>query len=137
MKDSEIRSTSSENPQDDAREREWLESYRRFQNEKQAKQVWRFLTLAIAAICLTNAKKSIVWLPDPNDNKVATVHWSDWWGLKKRTFYVSWGKPTGDNDPDDEAWCIKYPDGTWRPFVVDDLFSTFYTWQDLPSSPKK
>jgi hypothetical protein len=116
-------------------QKEWHDAEKRFQNEKFGKQIWRFIALAILCACFYNTKHSIVWVPDPDD-RIMRVDCSDLWGIKKQTFYPVWRKPSGE---DYESWCIKYPDGTWQTFLVDDGESVYYSWplKNYSLSPKK
>jgi hypothetical protein len=87
------------------------------QHEKASKKTWRFIALAVLAICLYNTKSKMVWYPDLDDGGIRDAVYSDWWGFKKQVFHPVWTKPTGD---DHEQWCIKYPDGTWHTFEAYD-----------------
>jgi hypothetical protein len=116
-------------------QKDYLDAEKRCQSEETGKKVWRFITLAILCVCLYNTKHNSVWIPDPNDRRMQ-VDFSDWWGITKQTFYPVWRKPSGE---DYESWCIKYPDGTWQAFLVDDgeTVSYWYPLKNYSFPPKK
>ena len=101
------------------------------EKEKASKILWMIIALFFVYVWLYGARHHIVWVPDPND-RMMRVEYSNWWGIEKRTFYPVWRKPTGE---DYESWCIKYPDGTWQTFLVDDGESVYYQWPGKNYSP--
>ena len=106
--------------------------------EKNSKQLWRFIALAILGLWLYKNEHNWIWVPDPNDRQMRVEH-SNWWGFKKQTFYPVWRKPSGEEqEPDSQQWCIKYPDGTWQVFLKDDMENIYYEWPEKGySSPQK
>lgn len=116
-------------------EKELFDCQQERYGEKEVKRIWVFITFFILCACLYNTKHKIVWIPHPNDRQMQ-VDVSDWWGWQKQSFYPVWRKPSGD---DYESWCIKYPDGTWQAFLVDDGESVSYWWplKNYSSTPKK
>lgn len=112
-------------------QKEWHDAAKRCSSEEAGRKIWRFIALVILCICLFNTKTKTVWVPDPND-RMMRVDYSDWWGIKKQTFDPVWRKPSGE---DYESWCIKYPDGTWQTFLVDDGESVYYFWPKNYSFP--
>ena len=124
--DEEEKSLTPEHiPQEFIPVKEWQDAENRFQKEKFGKQIWRFIALAILCACLYNTKHKIVWVPDPNDQQMR-VDISDWWGWQKQSFYPVWRKPSGEEEW--ESWCIKWPGGTWEPFLKDDTENVYYEW---------
>lgn len=97
------------------------------QKQKTNKILWMVIALFFVYLYLSATKHSIVWVPDPNDSQMR-VEYSDWWGIKKRTFYPVWRKPSGEENWDSEQWCIKWPGGTWDPFLKDDGENVYYEW---------
>lgn len=98
-------------------QKELEDAAKRNQREETSKKVWRFIALAILAICLSNTKSKMTWYPDLDDGGIREAVYTDWWGGKKQVFHPVWTKPTGD---DYEQWCIKYSDGTWHIFEAYD-----------------
>jgi hypothetical protein len=103
------------------------ETAKHLQGEKSRKTFWKFLAIVIVCVFLYEKKSSIVWLPVADSPQMCVVM-SDWWGLKVRTVYPVWRKPTGETEEYSEQWCIKYPDNTWHVFYGDDGGSPAYTY---------
>ena len=95
------------------------------ESEKTGKNFWKIITFLILILCLFYTKTKTVWVPDPHDGEMKVNH-SDWWGIKKQTFYPVWRRPSGAEGRGSELWCIKYPDGTWRVFLASDGESPYY-----------
>jgi hypothetical protein len=115
-------------------QKEWHDAEKKCYAENEKKRIWMLITLVLLCFWLYNTKTKTVWVPDPND-RMMRVDYLDWWGIKKQTFYPVWRKPSGENY---ESCCIKYPDGTWQTFLIDDGESVYYWWPlNYSSSQKK
>jgi hypothetical protein len=84
-------------------------------SEKRRKTLWKAFAIAFICICIYQKKSGATWLPIADSQQMCVMA-SDWWGLKVRTFYPVWTKPSGETNDYSEQWCIKYPDNTWQAF---------------------
>jgi hypothetical protein len=119
-------------------QKDYSDAIKEAEAEKTGKNLWKIITFLILILCLFYAKTKTVWVPDPKDGEMKVYH-SDWWGIKKQTFYPVWIKPSGVEGRDSESWCTQYPDGTWRVFLAGDGESFHYQWppKNYSSPPKK
>ncbi len=117
-------------------QKDYISALKTAKKEKSSKILWMIVALFFVYVWLYRTKYKMVWIPDPNDQQMR-VEYSDWWGIEKETFYPVWRKPSGEEGWDSESWCLKWPGGTWQPFLKDDTENVYYEWPGKDYSPPK